>query len=271
MLVASVVLYTAALQPGQSGAAINSFESYVLALEWQPSWSLDACPGKPYENAALIAYMNSSASRYAREHLSLHGLWPTYNPMLHAGFEWPQYCKSLTNPALDYSTCAQNMTDAKCRPSMATLSQYNTTTDWQTWAPQYSYGDLATHEWAKHGGCNTNGDILSYAQYYYWGDQKAALVNVSMGHGATLVSRNVGKNISYIDLQAAFDADAGGHHTTVSCVRDCELDQVWLGFALSTFRIRPVVTPSHGVNTLSASSCAGCKSVHIRAWQGCPP
>ena len=173
----------AVAQPGQTGAAKNYFESYVLALEWQPSWSLDACPGGANPNAPL---------------------------------------------------------------TRAT--------------------DL---------------------QYEYWGWQKDAMVNISMGHGATLVTVNVGKSVSLDKLQAAFDADAGGHRTTLVCQprkkeRGCKLDQVWLGFeaempANPGHPRTPLVMPSHGVNTIrkipSASTCdayCGTTGVYIPEWKGCP-
>ena len=105
-------------QPGLTGAPMNQFESYVLALEWQPSWSLDACPNGARPNPALIAHMSSPAGLYAREHLSLHGLWPNYNPMLHAGFSWPQFCDGR---GVNYSTCVDHMSDAKCAYVMTGL------------------------------------------------------------------------------------------------------------------------------------------------------
>ena len=99
---------------------------------------------------------------------------------------------------------------------------------------------------------------------------KFQAVNASGPPGATIAAPPA--------LQAAFDRDAGGHHTTLVCVRGCELDQVWLGFEAVPFpwsaygqsAMRPLVMPSHGVNTMGPSSCASCWSVHIVAWHGCP-
>ena len=272
----------AVAQPGQTGAAQNYFESYVLALEWQPSWSLDACPSGANPNAALINFMNSSASTYSRTHLSLHGLWPNYNPILHKGFEWPQFCNGR---GFNFSDCVKNMMDEHCQPNADALGRYNGTmsSGWQTWAPEYAYGDLAAHEWAKHGSCTIYNPQSTYLQHVYWGWQKDAMVNISMGQGATLVTVNVGKSVSLDKLQAAFDADAGGHRTTLVCqpthpTAGCKLDQVWLGFEAEMpynpgYPLTPLVMPSHGVNTISASTCdayCGTTGVYIPEWKGCP-
>ena len=265
----------------------NHFESYILALEWQPSSALDACPGGRRPNAALVKHMDSPAGTFCRQHLSLHGLWPHNDALLHKGFEWPQYCQVLgRQTSHNYSTCMKNMSDAKCQPNKAALALYNSSENWQTWAPRYAYVDgFAAHEWAKHGSCTAHDpEARGDYQYDYWKAQKAALDNVSMGFGATLVTRNIGGFVSRSELQAAFDADAGGHHTTLVCVRGCDLDQVWLGFAAAKTAIfddpwmAPIVMPSHGVNTVSPDGCSDeCTIpgpyvgayVHIRSWNGC--
>ena len=79
------VAQVAPARTGQTGAKAYSFESYVLALEWQPSWSLNACPNGTMPNGALIKHMNSPAGSFARQHLSLHGLWPNYDALKHDG------------------------------------------------------------------------------------------------------------------------------------------------------------------------------------------
>jgi ribonuclease T2 len=253
--------------PGKTGAPAGDYESYVLALEWQPSWSIDACPGGKQQDSELIRAMNSSVGAYARSHLSLHGLWPNYDPALHGGFEWPQFCNVSGQPG--YPECQHDPSGPLCHPSAKAVSTFNMTGRWQAWALQYAFGDLASHEWPKHGSC-TPWSKSEELQLQYWELQEASYRNVSSGAGAALVTQNVGRDVPYATLQAAFDADTGGHHTTLTCAAGCHFDQVWLGFQAAKGSLLPLVTPLHGVNTSGVGSCASCDAVHISAWVGCP-
>lgn len=266
LLQASLIPMLIGSSPGKTGAPPGHYESYVLALEWQPSWSVDACPGRKQQDSELIKAMNSNVGAYARSHLSLHGLWPNYDPAQHGGFEWPQYCDVGGH---DFPSCLKHPT-RECGPSEAAISAFNVTGRWQAWALQYAFGDLALHEWGKHGSC-TPWSTDDSSQMRYWELQEAAYHNVSNGVGASLVADNVGSHVSYAALRAAFDADAGGHRTTLTCVADCHFDQVWLGFEAAKGNLLPLVTPRNGVNMTSAGSCASCEAVHIAKWSGCPP
>ena len=253
--------------PGKTGAQPADYESYVLALEWQPTWSVDACPSGKQADAGLIRAMNGDVGAYARTRLSLHGLWPNYDPVKHGGYDWPQYCNVS---GAHFPNCLKDPSGEGCAPSEAALNAFNVSGRWQTWALQYAFGTLAAHEWAKHGSC-TPWSSVGASQLEYWTLQEAAYTNLSRGKGASLVHANVGGNVSYSELQAAFDADVGGHHATIACVGGCHLDQVWLGIGAAQGTLTPQIMPIHGVNTSGASSCAVCATVHVPNWAGCPP
>ena len=95
------------MQPsGQDGARAANYSSYVLALEWQPQWSLSACPGAQYADPIVVQATNGEGGTWARANLSLHGLWPNYlNPSDHDGYLWPQFCVA---DGFDYTTCKSN-------------------------------------------------------------------------------------------------------------------------------------------------------------------
>ena len=99
--------------PGRTGAPPGDYETYVLALEWQPSWSLDACPGHSGANPGLIQHMAGAA---ALNQLSLHGLWPNYDSAKHQGYDWPQFC--AVSGAYN---CQSQPPQPQCRPQALAL------------------------------------------------------------------------------------------------------------------------------------------------------
>ena len=77
---------------GLTSVSPNTFDFYVLALEWQPAWARDACPSGRRPNAGLVEKLSGDATgSYARTSLSLHGLWPDYDrgSMHAADLTWP--------------------------------------------------------------------------------------------------------------------------------------------------------------------------------------
>ena len=104
---------------GLTSVSPNTFDFYVLALEWQPAWARDACPSGRRPNAGLVEKLSGDATgSYARTSLSLHGLWPDYDRgSMHAadGFGWPQWCDTCQGDAsaascLDYGSACQEHT-----------------------------------------------------------------------------------------------------------------------------------------------------------------
>jgi ribonuclease I len=82
----------------------------------------------------------------------MHGLWPNYDPTMHDGMDWPQFC--VKDNGENYTYCDGNYNaEAYCTPTDA-LKAFNNTGSWQMYALEYSWSDLASHEWSKHGGCS---------------------------------------------------------------------------------------------------------------------
>lgn len=255
-----------AVPPGQSGAPPAQYEAYVLALEWQPTWSLDACPSGKQENAALIRHFEAAEGAFARTHLSLHGLWPNYTPSMHQGYQWPQFCNVS---GVDFPACEAHPQLAQCQPSQAAVAAFNVSARWQQWTLQYAWGELASHEWGKHGSC-TPWSANVTEQLHYWEWQERAFKAASAGRGPQLVSASVGRNISYRALNAAFVADMGGAQVSLVCAEGCRLEQAWLSYEAAPSTLEPLVTPAHAVNMSGAGTCATCEAVHIPEWLGCP-
>ena len=127
----------------------------VFALEWQPQWS------QPPECFPTLA-QHLSPDTFAATHISVHGLWPNYDPTLHDGQSWPQFCvrpdgETFTDCEADYSS------QPYCTPSGA-YDVFNTSIGWQTYALEYAWSDLASHEWSKHGSCTNWSDTEYFAQ-----------------------------------------------------------------------------------------------------------
>jgi len=138
---------------------------------------------------------------------------------------------------------------------------------------RYAWGDLAGHEWGKHGGCSAWSSPAS-DQQAYWAVQAEALANITAGLGSTLVHQSVGGNSSFVALEQAFRQDVGGAKPLLSCNGMCELTQVWLGFSAEPTTLRPQVEPRFGRDARGSAAptdCATCDDVHVPAWSGCPP
>ncbi|EOD14673.1 hypothetical protein EMIHUDRAFT_461551 [Emiliania huxleyi CCMP1516] len=254
------------MSAGLSGPPPADYTSYVLALEWQPQWSLRACPGSASADPRLIAAMAGSLGAWARQNLSLHGLWPEYtNASAHAGWRWPQWCNASR---LDYRVCEREEGLDGCQPTEQALADYNVSGRWQSWAIEYAFGSLAAHEWSKHGSCSPSAEQQP-AQLEYWSWQEEAVRVAAAGHGSRLVSASAGGAVRRADLLAAFERDTGGRAVALRCEDACRLSQVWLGFRAEPATLRPLLDPDHAV-AVSGGSCGQCVAVAIAAWSGCP-
>lgn len=100
----------------------NRFDSYVLAMSWQPAFcKYVAKPGTKPECEAL------QDGQLVIDHLTLHGLWPNSKPC-----------------GTNYGNCGGPKLDL----ADTTVSQL------APWMPNFYYDtDLGTHEWDKHGTC----------------------------------------------------------------------------------------------------------------------
>ena len=259
------------LSAGLSGAPAGHYESYVFAMEWQPKWSLAACPGERYADPAVVRAM-ALPGAYARANLSLHGLWPNYDPAAHDGFTWPQFCNSTAG---DYEECQRDADLPLCRPTAQARLEFNRTDQWGRWALQYAHGTLAAHEWAKHGSCTpwSAAALGEEVQLHYWRLQAEILAQlVGTGAGSALLRSAVGASVEADALRAAFAADAGGSvdHVALVCASGCALEQVWLGLAADAATLAPRYSPWVG-HQISGDTCTACAAVNVEAWTGCPP
>ena len=128
---------------------------------------------------------------------------------------------------------------------------------WTERFPEYAYGDLASHEWSKHGSCAALGQL----DYFRLIDAKVA--PLIEGEGGSLLTRSLGANVSHADLSAAFERDASGRRVALSCSDHCALSDVWIAFDLSFEHI----------DCDDADSCARCEHIYIIdvAKDGCSP
>jgi len=243
----ALALATFACGSPDDGAPAGHYESYVLALEWEPGFS-------NYEylcDPAVASHMSPTA--YAAQYLSVHGLWPNYNATLHDGMSWPQYCVKPSGE--NYQLCESDIdSEPYCTPTAATAT-FNNTDYWQSFALDYAWGDLASHEWSKHGSCTNWTDTEYFKQI------NTMYNRLIGGVGSTFVSANVGEKVSFSDLNSAFEQDTNGKTVSLVCT-DCVFDQVWTAWAADPVTLEPT-TP---IDISDTSSCESCDSVLIPAW-----
>ena len=194
---------------------------------------------------------------YGATHLSVHGLWPNFDPAQHGGLLWPQFCVSGTR---NYSAaCDPGMSDAICAIEAATAAVFNGTDGaWHTHNPEYAFSDLAAHEWAKHGSCSG----LAQVDYFSLVEEQA--LPLTNGTGGALVTASVGANVSHAQLAAAFGADVNGKIVVFSCTDKCALSDVWFAYDRKT---------REPIDCLDKDDCADrCDAgIHIIDWEkdGC--
>lgn len=255
---------------GRSGAKPDDFDFYVLALAWQPQWARDVCPGGSHPNALLLSKLEGVEGRYARDSLSLHGLWPEFDPAAanRTRFGWPQYCDTCstgTSQTCNFATCQQNVTKW-CSPSRVAVSTFNTSSRWQHYALSYAWGSLATHEWAKHGSCTPWYTDASN----YFAAAEAALEHVASPtkKGVSMLRRALGSAVSREDLRDAFTADTGAVPALI-CTPECTLSEVWVGLARPEGNTPTALLGARGVDIAGHGRCSGCPRITIPAWTGC--
>lgn len=298
----------------EDGAPAGHYESYIFALEWQPAWSQP-----PTCETNLAAHLSPSA--YAATHLSVHGLWPNYDPTLHGGRSWPQFCIRASGEA--FTECeADYGAEGYCTPTAAAeaLNYTNATTTaatrgrgqggggvlanttsvmdlgWQDYALEYAYGELAAHEWSKHGSCTNFTDL----EYF---EQVGALYGrLAGGRGAAAVAEAAasGAPVARLALEAAFAQDTGGKRVAFNCLPPgpppgeggglggaqgtaafstaaaaaaCVLTEVWTAWDLDPSTLRPTSPRDYGAEGEPCPS--QCAAFVVPAWTNddgaCPP
>jgi ribonuclease I len=224
------------------GAPAGVYENYVFAMEWQPQWSQP-----PYCDETLAA--NLSPSAYAATHWSLHGLWPNYDPDQHDGMSWPQFC--VRDNGENYTKCDGNYdAETYCNPSDA-IEALNTTEAWQKFALEYSWSDLASHEWSKHGSCSPS----AWDSTTFFGVAQDKFDELVDGVGGAFVTANVGKTVAKADLVAAFQTDTDGSRVVFNCDGECNLSEVWTAWNLDADTMLPTTAKDYGDDEPCSSSC----------------
>lgn len=261
---ASTLVASAAMpssRRGKSGVRGGIYDSYILALAWQPQFSYEACRSNP-----LLADKTDllSADSPPLKSLSAHGLWPEYDATS-APYGWPEFC--------------MNASDTQ-KLSNDTLAACNTTEDWQSTSLSFAWDPLfALREWRRHGSCTP------WTQREYFVALEDARDELSAGSGAQaiLASRQAAGNLSKAALEDAFRSDTGAAPALRCVPETCDLREVYLGVeAKASASKRPLTGKGHGVaiapnhpggrdDTLQTTDCGHCSTVRLAPWHGCPP
>jgi len=226
---------------GKTGAPAGNFSSWILAMEWQPAWNLQACENT-WERSVIAHTTNTS---WAATHLSLHGLWPNYQE------GWPQYCKG---PLGDFTACESHSYSDLCTVQTETSRVFNTSGLWQRYALEYSWSDLGKHEWGKHGGCS------GWDQIQFFDVVNKTLQRILAMKGPQQLSRSAGGSISLDMVNAAFDNKA-----SLKCNTHCSLTGVQLHLEAG-----PSLEPGNIIDfSESDTSCNDCKQVMLQSPKPC--
>jgi len=127
-----------------------------------------------------------------------------------------------------------------------------------TYAVEYSWNSLATHEWSKHGSCT------GWNQSQYFKTAEDMYNRMRTGAGFAFLSANVGNNVTYDDLYAAFEKDTQGKKLALQCV-SCAFSEAWTAWAAD-----PVTKlPTSPIDIVDPDSCESCSLVKILEYDGC--
>lgn len=257
LLLAALVAPSTSIKP-RDGAPPGDYDSYVIALEFQPVWSQNHCT-----EGEIVPHLEGGA--YASEYMSIHGLWPNYDPATRGGYTWPQFCdrSGVVAGEGDYVNCKNSGSPAYnasfCDIDPATLAAFNVSNRWQRYGPMYAWDDLRSplveHEWAKHGSCT------SWNQSTYFTLIEAVYAEVSEGQGPQLVHASVGKALPFETLEAAFKAQTGGKTVTLQC-NHCYLSEVWFAAEAVNGTLEPDLSAFID-NADGGGSCQACDNVTI--------
>lgn len=249
----TVTTTTWANSGAQEGAFAGEFETYVLALEFQPQWSQGHC------DTLASQKLDGKGGVFAQTQMSVHGMWPNYDRALHDGYQWPAWCGS-------FQECNPGFEAQQCRLDPAQIDAFNTSENWQTYSLEYAWGNLAEHEWAKHGSCVGN---VTQQQYFAKVQQFVFDFLGKRLFANRAILGNVGANVSYDDLQSLFSE---GGYVALQC-DDCHLTDAWylVGAARDADGLLMPNT-SDFLDYPSRGSCELCTGgVHITNWtaEGC--
>lgn len=208
----------------------GDFDIYLLAQTWAPHFccqNTDRCHTVPWA--------------FSAKHLSLHGLWPGFSRP-RDGQTFPQSCEAAQKllPAFlprEYIDVAPSFTsyDAKAR--------------------QATVGELAKHEWKKHGTCTG----LSPEKYF-----DAALHAMEALPGTrgtpTLLSNHVGQDVPTSELRKAYKK-----RVAIRADKLCRLSEVTTCWAKAPDGSvgEQVDCPDHVMKGRDSPSCASLRLTQL--------
>ena len=184
-----------ALCMGRGGGAIASdvgdFDLYILAQTWAPHFccrNADRCSTVPWA--------------FSAKHLSLHGLWP--------GWATP---RSGHPSPLNCATKAQLLSEQLPREYVDVAPSF---TVWNAKKHVAEVGELAKHEWRKHGTCSG----LSPNDYFSEALRALQLLPGDRGTPAIL-TQNTGGSVGAAELRAQY-----GRRVALRADKACRLSEV---------------------------------------------
>lgn len=233
----------------KTGAPAGDFDSWVLALEWQPAWNSEDCS----QGTKREVVGHTASNSYAASHLSLHGIWPQYSGVRNAD-GYPQFCQG---PFGNFTICATDLGAPVCRPNSSAVKQFNTSGLWQKFALEYAWNGLALHEWAKHGSCS------AWSDADYFQAQAAAFQRVEMLNQTAILQGHIGKNVSLAMLESGFKTKA-----FFRCDK-CILQDVWLMMSADEVTKKP--KDFIDIVSVERESCTECGEILVQSAIPCPP
>jgi ribonuclease T2 len=158
-------------RPGKCNTA-NTYDSNVLAMSWQPGFCEHArYSGRKPECDAL------EEGELVISHLTIHGLWPN-----------KQACGTR------YGNCGAKALN---------LSE-DTLAEVAPWMPNLIYDtDLASHEWSKHGSCQSRDDDE------YFRVSKLVTEHVDRSVIGSFIKSNIGREMSVSEFFAQVRRELG--------------------------------------------------------------
>jgi len=178
---------------GDAFGTPGDFDYYVFAL----SWSADFCNGSKYPGCI-------NPVPFARQHLTIHGLWPGYNES-RSGHPWPQCCpNSPDGQYFDWSVYQALKADLDTYWPDAKLSDPT---------PQQMNQSFWNHEWNKHGTCSGLSQMAYFTETLY--HIFAAVPTPA------LISNSVGSYLTQQQVYNAFGSPVCGSGQPCAVGIDC--------------------------------------------------
>ena len=218
---------------GGSGSNTNSchtaltFDSYLLALSWQPGFC--KVNGRGKEECDALKQGNSGPTM---TEFSLHGLWPNKTA---CGTKY-NYCKGQS-----YDTDIQLAPAIKAKlKELMPSTQYNS--------------KLENHEWDKHGTCQGG------TPDQYFGLATSLVTQINTSYFVTnFIQPNIGKEVSIQQVNTAFEQAFGNDSSKYIALKCTSNQLVELDINLPK-DIAPSQTIEDLLSQSSKTSSSSCQS-----------